>query len=241
MEKFLKTRETHEEFRDLFERKVKETKVTFSNSEIGIDWTYAMMHLVAQRILVEVIPEKGRDSLLDVGSVFSFISFAATFCDVTYLEPRVSKTQIYLPGICSISGFCGEAQNLPFENDKFGIVTSLHAIEHFGLGRYGDTLDYFGDQKGLVEFSRVLRKGGNLISGVPAAVSSRLDFNEQRVYSPEDFDRMLEIAGFEKIQGFIVYPPGHHPEGVVVGDKNSLESFPATNTPPVYLCISKKI
>jgi len=239
IESFLETAKNYSFF-DIFSKSISNTGILQKKSDIGIDWTYAMMHLFVQRIVVDLLDGKSRKSLLDVGSMFSFVSFASTFYDVTYLEPRISNLVIDLPGVCKISGFKGEAQSLAFSDGQFNVVTSLHAIEHFGLGRYGDEIDYFGDYKGVIEFARVLSSGGSLVTAVPAAISSRLEFNSQRVYAPEDFDRIISEAGLKKEFGLIVYPPGHHPSGIVAGDTKTLEYFPVTNTPPVYICVSRK-
>jgi len=42
-------------------------------------------------------------------------------------------------------------------------ISSLHAIEHFGLGRYGDPIDPLGHIKGVDNITRLLIKGGVLL------------------------------------------------------------------------------
>ncbi|NBP00918.1 MAG: DUF268 domain-containing protein [Proteobacteria bacterium] len=208
LEKFLETKKNHEKFNDIFQENIEKKKVSFSTSSISIDWTYAMMHLVAQKVLLEIrVSNSNLNKLLDVGSQFSFISFAASFFEVTYLEPRFEGLNLNVQNICNLKGFSGEAQNLPFEKETFDVITSLHAIEHFGLGRYGDTLDYYGDQKGIKEFCRVLKDDGFLITGVPTAITSRIELNGQRVYSPKDFsDMVCQVSNLKKHNSFIIYP-----------------------------------
>src|SRR5439155_9836158 len=46
-------------------------------------------------------------------------------------------------------------------------ASCLHALEHFGLGRYGDPIDYQGHIKGLLNLHRMLEPGGRLYLSVP--------------------------------------------------------------------------
>jgi hypothetical protein len=62
-------------------------------------------------------------------------------------------------------------------------LSSLHAVEHFGLGRYGDPVDPDAWRKGAEALSRVLAPGGCLYLSVPIG-RQRVDFNAQRVFSP---------------------------------------------------------
>jgi hypothetical protein len=231
-------------FNDYFLNEINDNKVRFQKTGIPFDWTYASMHIVAQKILLSLITTKQKYcSLLDVGSQFSFISFASSFCEVTYVEPRVQSQKIFQNGICDITKCEGEAQKLPFEKNKFDIITSLHAIEHFGLGRYGDTIDYHGDQKGIIEFTRVMSKNGHAILAVPAAKKSNIEFNDQRKYNPNDFDQIVVDAGLKKISSALTYPPFTFSDGSLVSQNvdEILEIFPEHYTPPVYIALYEKV
>lgn len=58
----------------------------------------------------------------------------------------------------------------------------MHAIEHIGLGRYGDKIDPDGDLKAISELKRVLAKDGDLLFVVPIG-KPKLEFNANRIYS----------------------------------------------------------
>lgn len=235
---FLQTKTSN--YKDVFESSVFANKISFQTSNISADWTYASMHIIAQSIVLDCLQQKfERQTALDVGSQFSFITFLCSFFDVTFVEHRIDKIDLNVRGLYKIEGLPGEAQDLPLKNEQFDLVTSLHAIEHFGLGRYGDNLDYYGDQKGIFEFSRVLSKNGFLLMGVPAAKKSSIEFNNQRKYNPKDFDAIVSQTGLQKKLGLISYAPGSY-GNIVVGNEDTLEDYPEHFTPPVYISLYQK-
>ena len=52
-------------------------------------------------------------------------------------------------------------------NGSIDSISSLHAIEHFGLGRYGDLIDPYAWKKALRSIQRKVSGGGFSISAVP--------------------------------------------------------------------------
>ena len=58
----------------------------------------------------------------------------------------------------------------------------MHAIEHFGLGRYNDPIDVNGHKKGLENMYHVLQKGGKFYFATPMG-PLRVEFNGHRVFS----------------------------------------------------------
>lgn len=243
MSMFLQTKEKN--MHDYFENSILEGKISFQTSNIPFDWTYASMHLASQQLLLQITQDTPDriQNLVDVGSQFSFVSFAAAFFNVTYVEPRVESQRIYQSGLCNITKCAGEAQKMPFESNTFDCVTSLHAIEHFGLGRYGDTLDYHGDQRGIKEFARVICKNGHALLAVPAAKKSKIDFNGQRKYNPVDFDQIATDSGLTKVFSALAYPPFSFSDGSIcsINVIDALNRFPEHFTPPVYIGLYKKI
>jgi hypothetical protein len=73
-------------------------------------------------------------------------------------------------------------------------VSSLHALEHFGLGRYGDPLDLGGWEKGLASLSRLLRKDGYLYLSVPVGLPC-IEFNAQRIFAPSEIVEAARVLG----------------------------------------------
>jgi SAM-dependent methyltransferase len=67
-------------------------------------------------------------------------------------------------------------------SDYCDSVSCLHALEHFGLGRYGDKVDYDGHLLGWENIYKMLKKGGKFYFSVPIGVQ-RIEFNAHRVFS----------------------------------------------------------
>lgn len=84
----------------------------------------------------------------------------------------------------------GDMRQLPFRSDSLLSLSSLHAMEHVGLGRYGDPIDPDGWSTSLLEMVRCLGPGGRLYLSVPIG-RERLEFDAHRVFDPL---RIIEAA-----------------------------------------------
>lgn len=130
---------------------------------------------VANRIF-RAVPERH----VDVGSrIDRFVAHVAAFrqIEVFDIRPLVAKTHdIHFRQI-------DLADELP---DEFvgctDSLSCLHTVEHFGLGRYGDRIQYDGHRVGLRNLTRVLCAGGTLCFSVPIG-PQRVEFNAHRVFS----------------------------------------------------------
>ncbi|PCJ15896.1 MAG: hypothetical protein COB02_17555 [Candidatus Cloacimonadota bacterium] len=61
-------------------------------------------------------------------------------------------------------------------------ISSLHAVEHFGLGRYGDPIDPNGYIKAIKEIQRVAKE--DIYFAVPIGVE-KLIFDSHRIFDPK--------------------------------------------------------
>lgn len=81
-------------------------------------------------------------------------------------------------------------------------LSCLHALEHFGLGRYGDPINYEGHLKGFENLNKLLNKNGKLYFSVPIG-QQRIVFNAHRIFSIpyllELFDNRYKIDSFSYI------------------------------------------
>ena len=92
--------------------------------------------------------------------------------------------------------------DLTMPDGSLDSVSTMHVVEHLGLGRYGDPLRPDADLAAMRELIRVLAPGGDLYFVVPVG-KPRLAFNGCRVYSYQqitDYFSALDLAGFALIE-----------------------------------------
>jgi hypothetical protein len=65
-------------------------------------------------------------------------------------------------------------------------------LEHFGLGRYGDPINYNGHLVGLENMHRTLKTGGKFYLAVPIGLPQRIMFNAHRIFSVKYLLQQLE-------------------------------------------------
>lgn len=81
-------------------------------------------------------------------------------------------------------------------------LSCLHTIEHFGLGRYGDSIDPTGHLIGLEQLKHMVNPGGLLYLSTPIG-PQRIEFNAHRIFAAETllgwFDQDWAIERFAYI------------------------------------------
>ena len=118
---------------------------------------------------------------IDIGSrIDGFVAHLLVLMPVEVIDIRPLETK--LPGLTFIQQ---DATTLArFKDNSIESISSLHAIEHFGLGRYGDTVDPDACFRAMRSLARVLKPGGRLYFSVPIGIE-RVEFNAHRVFSPQ--------------------------------------------------------
>ena len=181
------------------------------NPTRNIDWVYQTQDMLAMQALIALKTSRAyqaffdnikyEDALIDIGSRFnSACLFSSLFMSGLYY---IELTEMKEAKEINIKIVQSEAQNLPFSDNCASIITSLHAIEHFGLGRYGNSIDYYGDYKGLKEMHRILRPGGFLITSIPCtSKSSRIDYHTERIYNVNDYNEMMQNLNFDIVDDY---------------------------------------
>jgi SAM-dependent methyltransferase len=130
--------------------------------------------LVARRIF-ERQPEKH----LDIGSrIDGFVAHVASYRMIEVFDIRPLDRPIKNVQFREV-----DLMHLPGEYASYSdSVSCLHALEHLGLGRYGDEIDPDGHLKGLDALHSLVKPGGLLYLSVPIG-PDRIEFNAHRVFS----------------------------------------------------------
>ncbi|MBI1338566.1 MAG: DUF268 domain-containing protein [Phycisphaera sp.] len=117
---------------------------------------------------------------VDVGSrVDGFVAHVASFrkievIDIRPLENNIANVTFKQADMMSplpegLQGYCDS-------------LSCLHTIEHFGLGRYGDPVNYGGYRLGLDNLHAMLKPGGKHYFSTPIG-PQRIEFNAHRIFS----------------------------------------------------------
>ncbi|MBN1182987.1 MAG: DUF268 domain-containing protein [Bacteroidales bacterium] len=123
--------------------------------------------------------ENNPDKHVDIGSrIDGFVTHVASFREIEVFDIRALDHKIKNIKFTRVDF---STSNLGIEN-YCDSISSLHAIEHFGLGRYGDTIDVNGHLKGMDNIYKVLKPGGIFYFSVPIG-PQRVEFNAHRVFS----------------------------------------------------------
>jgi Caenorhabditis protein of unknown function, DUF268 len=85
-------------------------------------------------------------------------------------------------------------------------ISCIHALEHFGLGRYGDPIDAGGFHTGLKNIMKLLKVNGLLYLSIPLG-KDRVEFNSHRITNPLNLLRFTESCGFD-LEGFYYLKDG---------------------------------
>lgn len=123
----------------------------------GLLGPYFWQDLWAARLIYQENPKEH----YDIGSrIQGFIGHLCSFREnIKLIDVRPLDKKI--PGVTFIQDDAKSLKHLA--NSSIKSISSLCAIEHFGLGRYGDEIDPEGCFKALSEMERVLCKGGYCI------------------------------------------------------------------------------
>lgn len=154
---------------------------------------------------------------LDVGSrIDGFIGNLAVFREVEVLDIRPQTTAVTNVSFRQLDIMEELPETWKACTDS---LSCLHSIEHFGLGRYGDTIDPDGHLKGLHQLMAMVEPGGVLYLSTPIG-PQRIEFNAHRVFAAATllgwFAEGWEIVDFAVIDDAdrVVESPERTPEAI---------------------------
>lgn len=156
----------------------------------------------------------------DIGSrLDGFIAHLLTFREVYYIDIRPLPYDI--PGLHFVQGDATTLDKI--ENGTVESLSCFHAMEHFGLGRYGDKIDPDAYIKAAKAMQRVLKEGGRLYIGVPISREDRLIFNAHRLFSIQTVLELFSEMTLEDIA--VIKPDGVKAESISMKDYQNIEEY----------------
>jgi hypothetical protein len=172
---------------------------------------YFWQDLLVARAIHEAKPVKH----VDIGSrVDGFVAHVASFREIEVFDVRPISTMV--PGVVFLQADLMNPASLPStEGNYCDSLSCLHAIEHFGLGRYGDPVNPQGYQRGIANMALLLQSGGTFYLSTPIG-QERVEFNANWVFDPRSIVLCAEEAGMT-LQKLIVIMAANEPKEVAIG------------------------
>jgi hypothetical protein len=151
---------------------------------------YFWQDLMVARWIFDANPQRH----VDIGSrVDGFVAHVASFRNIEVFDVRPISTQI--PGVVFKQADLMRSDGLPSSiNGYCDSLSCLHAIEHFGLGRYGDPINPLGHERGIANMASLLKLGGMFYLSTPIG-RERVEFNANRVFDPSNIIRLADGCG----------------------------------------------
>ena len=143
---------------------------------------------------------------LDIGSrIDGFVAQIAASRTIDVLDIRPLER----PPTPNLHFLQGDILDPPEDLERqYHLVSSLHALEHVGLGRYGDPIAPDGFERALANTAAFVAPGGHLMISLPVAEMERnlVQFNSQRLFSHARLAELLNrlLPGFTATWSFVI-------------------------------------
>jgi hypothetical protein len=178
---------------------------------------YFWQDLMVARMIHRASPRRH----VDVGSrLDGFVAHVASFRDIDVFDVRPLDATI--PGVTFRQADMMSTKNVPVAVTDS--LSCLHAIEHFGLGRYGDPIEHLGVELGISNLAKMLEANGRLYLSCPVG-RDVVHFNAHRALEPARIDRMAQGQGLvlEQCHLFDVRAKRFEPAPMPLQDYRALE------------------
>ncbi len=148
--------------------------------------------IVQQPIIEQFLGDQRNQHALDAGCGRGYytrllLPRSAKVTALDYNQTSIQALRRRLGHLDNLSLHVGSADNLPFANEQFDLVTHCEVLEHI-----------HDDRQVVSELFRVLQPGGRLILSVPVPPAPIDDSEHVREgYTLEQISQLLHDAGFE--------------------------------------------
>ena len=154
---------------------------------------YFWQDLLVARWIREARPRRH----VDVGSrLDGFVAHVASYRQIEVFDIR--PLPVSIPGVTftqhDLMGDTVESRLAMCDS-----LSCLHALEHFGLGRYGDPVKARGLETGLRNLAAMLEPGGTLYLAVPVG-RQRVLFNANWIFAPHTILECARGLGLELVR-----------------------------------------
>lgn len=132
---------------------------------------------------------------IDISSTLHFSTMLSAFIKTEFYD--------YRPAEIELNNFLSKRADLTrlfFDSNSVRSLSCMHTVEHVGLGRYGDPVDYEGDLKAMAELARVLAPGGCLLFVTPVGCENRIFFNAHRIYTAMAIAEHFRSLGLQLVE-----------------------------------------
>ncbi len=175
------------------------TKISMRLSSYFDSAGKAKGHYFHQDLLVsQLIYQHNPKRHMDIASrIDGFVAHVAAFREIEIIDIRpmqVSKHQ----NIKYIQADLMNPQNLGMTDS----LSCLHALEHFGLGRYNDPIDIKGHEKAIRNLVNMVSTNGLLYLSFPIGQKNEVHFNAHRVFHPNFILENESISENMKLKRF---------------------------------------
>ena len=141
---------------------------------------YFWQDLLVARWIFDAKPQRH----VDVGSrVDGFVAHVASFREIEVFDVRPNTSQVPAMLFKQADLMKPTEMHLSDGSGYCDSLSCLHALEHFGLGRYGDPIDPQGYEEGIANMARLIKPGGVYYLSTPIG-KERVEFNANRVFDP---------------------------------------------------------
>ncbi|KAF0192548.1 MAG: hypothetical protein FD165_711 [Gammaproteobacteria bacterium] len=150
---------------------------------------YFWQDLLVARKIFDARPDRH----VDIGSrVDGFVAHVASFREIEIFDVRPIDMRI--PGITITQADL--MKPIEGKEEYCDSISCLHALEHFGLGRYNDPIHPKGFECAIKSIAALLKTDGVLYLSVPLG-TPRVEFNAQHIFDPRT---IVNIAADNKLE-----------------------------------------
>ena len=192
--------------------------LTDHSAQTPFDRHYIYHPAWAARVLAHTKPARH----VDISSTLHFSTLLSAFIETEFYDYRPAPIEL-----SNLISSQADLTNLFFADESIASLSCMHTVEHIGLGRYGDPIDYEGDLKAMRELARVLSPGGTLLFVTPVGKEAKIQFNAHRIYTADLIKTNFEQYGLT-LKEFTYIPQK------VGGMK--IETIETFTTPDAYGC-----